>query len=90
MMPLMSRFCPGCSYLNISLCIVARIQYDPLADALAFAWSSTEYRWATAMVTPAMLVGVRSVPSASMSVSGWESTEKRKEAKEPVLNRRRR
>jgi hypothetical protein len=37
------------------------------------------------MVMPEITVGVRRVPSASIRVSGWESIEKRIEAKEPEL-----
>lgn len=70
MMPLMSVFVPGLLYLNIVVCIVARIQYVPLGDAVAFVVSNTEYRCATASVTPATVVGASNVPSASMSVSG--------------------
>ena len=42
------------------------------------------------MVTPATSVGASSVPSASMSVSEWLSTEKRIEANDPVLTSRKR
>ena len=65
-----------------------RIQYVPLGEVVAFVRSSTEYRWATSTTTPATGVGARSVPSASMSSSGWSSTEKRNPAKEPELARR--
>lgn len=68
-------------YVNISLCRVARTQYVPFADIAAFVWKNTERCYVTASVTTATVLGSRSVPSASMSMS--EATKKRIEARDP-------